>query len=242
MHIKIYQIDHENDKNRVKFESLSATRANAGGIDPAIYSEVFDGDVDCKRLENVYELFNHNHPITFRGHSLSVSDVVEITENSENYQQGCFFCDSVGFEKIDFDTAQTIQPEEKIKVVLVKPMQKPEIVEIGTSLEALQQAVNGMIEEIMPFDEEVAIVVNEEGKIDGLPLNRALKNKKGSLINIIAGDFFICSAKGENFTSLTDEQAQRYCEMFKSPERFYRTADGIKAVPVTPTKNKEYER
>jgi hypothetical protein len=130
------------------------------------------------------------------------------------------------------------QPEEKIKVVLVKPMQKPKIVEIGTSLEAMQEIVGGLIEEVMPFDEEVALVCNEEGKNDGLELNRALKYPDGEIADIIAGNFFICSAKGENFTSLTDDQTQRYCEMFKNPERFYKTADGIKAVAITP-KNKE---
>ena len=133
------------------------------------------------------------------------------------------------------------QPEEKIKVVLVKPMQKPQIVEIGTSLEAMQKTVCGLIEQVMPFDEEVALVCNEEGKNDGLELNRALKYPDGEIVDIIAGNFFICSAKGENFTSLTNEQAQRYCEMFKDPERFYKTADGIKAVAITP-KNKDYER
>jgi hypothetical protein len=133
-------------------------------------------------------------------------------------------------------------PEEKIKVVLVKPMQKPEIVEIGTSLEAMQQTVCGMIEEIMPFKEEVAFICNESGKLDSLELNRALKYPDGKIADIISGDFFICSAKGENFTSLTDEQAQRYSEMFKNPERFYKTADGIKAVQITPTKSKDYER
>jgi hypothetical protein len=148
--------------------------------------------------------------------------------------------DGTTYEFIDDEEAQ--QPEEKIKVVLVKPLQKPQIIEIGTSLEAMQETVGGLIEQIMPFDEEVALVCNEEGKIDGLDLNRALKYPDGKIIDIIAGDFFICSTKGENFTSLTDEQAQRYSEMFKTPERFYQTADGIKAVPITTIKNKDYER
>jgi hypothetical protein len=130
---------------------------------------------------------------------------------------------------------------EKIKVVLVKPMQKPQIVLIGTELEDMQKVVGGLIEQVMPFDEEVALVCNEEGKNDGLELNRALKYPNGEIVDIIAGDFFICSAKGENFTSLTDEQTKRYSEMFKYPERFYQTADGIKAVAVTP-KSKDYER
>ena len=132
---------------------------------------------------------------------------------------------------------------EKIKVVLVKPMQKPQIVEIDSGLEAMQKMVSGRIEEIMPFDEVlVSIICNEDGKNDGLDLNRAIKDSDGEIVDIIAGDFFICSADSENFTSLSDEQARHYCEMFKNPERFYKTVDGIKAVPVTPIKNKNYER
>jgi hypothetical protein len=97
--------------------------------------------------------------------------------------------------------------EEKIKVVLVKPMQKPQIVEIGSDLKSMQETVGGLIEEIMPFEEEVALVCNEEGKNIGLELNRAIRDSNGEIYDIIAGDFFICSATGENFTSLTDEQA-----------------------------------
>jgi len=132
--------------------------------------------------------------------------------------------------------------ESKINVLLIKPMQEPQTVTISADLKTMQNLVGGLIEEIMPFKEEIAIICNEEGKNDGLALNRALKDNKGNLVDIIAGDFFICSAKGENFTSLTDEQAHRYSEMFKNPERFYKTADGIKAVQITTTKNKDYER
>src|SRR5659263_91638 len=122
--------------------------------------------------------------------------------------------------------------ESKINVLLIKPMQEPKVVTISSNLKTMKKLVRGLIKEIMPFEEKITIILNEEGKNDGLPLNRALKDSKGNLVDIIAGDFFICSAKGENFTSLTDEQAHRYFEMFKNPERFYKTADGIKAVPV----------
>jgi hypothetical protein len=173
---------------------------------------------------------------------------------SDEWRNGEFVLDSDHFQGVVFeakplqkskdyiDDDEVQQHDEKIKVVLVKPMQKPQIVEIGTSLEDMQKIVGGLIEQVMPFDEEVALVCNEEGKNDGLELNRALKYPDGEIADIIAGDFFICSAKGENFTSLTDEQAQRYSEMFKNPEYFYQTADGIKAVSVTPAKNRDYDR
>lgn len=77
MRINIYQIDGEKDTNRVKFSGYDETM-NHGGIDPSIYKCVFHGDVDGD-LEDVYTLFNDcDHPGTYQGHSLSVSDIIEV--------------------------------------------------------------------------------------------------------------------------------------------------------------------
>ena len=63
---------------------------------------------------------------------------------------------------------------EKINVLLIEPGKYPKQIEIEDTLEAMQETVGGYIEEYMPFDDEVAIVCNEEGKMNGLPLNRAV--------------------------------------------------------------------
>ena len=63
---------------------------------------------------------------------------------------------------------------EKIKVLLFKPGEYAKTVEIDDTLEGMQEAVGGWIEEYMPFEDDVAIVCNEEGKINGLPPNRAI--------------------------------------------------------------------
>ena len=47
-------------------------------------------------------------------------------------------------------------------------------IEIEDTLEAMQETVGGYIEEYMPFDDEVAIVCKEEGKMNGAELNRAI--------------------------------------------------------------------
>ena len=80
MNISIYQIEQEKDLNRVKFESLENTLKYQGSdkINSDIYKKVYEGDVECKNLEEVYTMFNINHPAEFKGHSLSVSDVVEV--------------------------------------------------------------------------------------------------------------------------------------------------------------------
>ena len=75
---------------------------------------------------------------------------------------------------VEVDTFHKIEPEEKISVILVEPNKYPEVVEIEDTLEAMQKIVGGCIEQYMPFDDEVAIICNDEGKLNGLPLNRAI--------------------------------------------------------------------
>lgn len=62
----------------------------------------------------------------------------------------------------------------KISVLLVEPEKYPKVIEIDDSLESMQAVVGGSIEEYMPFEDEIAIICNEEGKLIGLPLNRAI--------------------------------------------------------------------
>ena len=80
----------------------------------------------------------------------------------------------------------------------------------------------------------------EEGKINGLPLNRAIRDADtGDIADIIAGTFFICDCSGESFGSLSQEQQKRYLEKYRLPERFFRIGENIEAVPYRP---KERER
>lgn len=60
--------------------------------------------------------------------------------------------------------------EEKIEALLICPMKKPERIFITDSLEDLQKAVGGYIEQFSNFDDDAVIVCNEEGKLRGLPL------------------------------------------------------------------------
>lgn len=125
---------------------------------------------------------------------------------------------------------------EKIKVLFVSPGKIAEMKEIGESLEDMQNAVGGYIEEYMPFEDDVAIVCNEEGKMLGLPLNRGIKDEEGHLLDIIAGDFFICYAPvdSERFLSLPPDLEKKYSEKFEKPEQFFSSEKGIVCVPYEP--------
>lgn len=67
-----------------------------------------------------------------------------------------------------------MEQDNKITVLLFEPGEYPRIIEIEESLEAMQKTVGGYIEQYMPFDDEVAIICNEEGKLHGAELNRAI--------------------------------------------------------------------
>ena len=64
--------------------------------------------------------------------------------------------------------------DEQIKVIYCEVGHKARIAEVDNNLGAFQGLVGGWIEEYIPFDDDVAIVCNEEGKMMGLPLNRAI--------------------------------------------------------------------
>lgn len=73
MKIKIYQINMDRDNGNYSFTNYENTiRRTGGGIRSSIYDCVFDGEVACKGLEEVYEKFNIDSPPGFKGHSLSV--------------------------------------------------------------------------------------------------------------------------------------------------------------------------
>jgi len=98
-----------------------------------------------------------------------------------------------------------------MRILVVEPMKAPYEKEIAGDLKSMQAVVGGFIQAVYPFeDEELALICNEEGKLIGLPFNRALRDEDGSICDIIAGTFFLCRAPAdsERFESLTDEQIE----------------------------------
>ena len=110
-----------------------------------------------------------------------------------------------------------------MKILVIEPMKAPRVTEIEDTLEAMQKVVGGYIEAIYPFEEEVALICNEEGKMMGLPMNRALRDEDEQIYDVICGTFFLCAAPPdeENFCSLSDEQIDRFTDLFRHPELFF---------------------
>lgn len=121
-----------------------------------------------------------------------------------------------------------------MRVLVVEPERRPELREIDGSLKAMQDIVGGLIQAVFPFEEPVALVCNDDGKFDDLPANRALRDKNGQIYDIVFGTFFLCGAPpdSDHFTSLTEEQVERYRKRFYMPELFWGMDGHIVCLPL----------
>lgn len=171
----------------------------------------------------------------------TVSIAAESREEAEKqvraaYYNSEYILDSENFTGVEFGTEaeRELQQEqtEMIDVLLVKPNMYPQKVQIGVELEDLQKAVGGDIEVTYPFEEPVALVMNEEGKINGSLLNRALRDEQGNIYDIVAGDFLVVGLGEEDFTSLSPELMKKFEEQFHQPESFVRMGRKIMALPL----------
>ena len=124
------------------------------------------------------------------------------------------------------------QNENTLSVLKIAPGQYPQQVEIDNDLKALQQAVGGSIGASYPFEDSVAIVYNDDGKLMGLPLNRALWDEDGLMYDVIAGTFLVVGLGEEDFASLSPELAQKYEEEFHQPEAFLPLGRRLMVIPV----------
>ena len=135
------------------------------------------------------------------------------------------------------------QTENSLTVLVVAPGEKPRVETIDCGLECLQQQVGGYIEAVYPFEEPVGLVCNEEGKINGMQLNRALRDDENSIYDIVSGTFLVVGLGEEDFCSLTPEQIEKYSEHFAEPEMFFMLNGEIQAIPYNdPSKFPLYEK
>ena len=123
---------------------------------------------------------------------------------------------------------------EKLTVLVVEPMKEPYVKEIAPGLHALQAEVGGDIAASYPFDDPVGLVLNDEGKLIGLDLNRSLRDEHGEIYDIVAGTFLVVGLGPESFSSLSPDMIQKYTEQFKRPELFASINGQIVSVPVEP--------
>ena len=151
------------------------------------------------------------------------------------WRDGDYVLTDEDYVGVDFKTTGEHELSEKkmLDVLLVKPNEHPRNVSIGAELEDLQQAVGGSIGASYPFaDDPIAIVYNDDGKLMGLPLNRALWDEDGLMYDVIAGTFLVVGLGEEDFVSLSPELTQKYEEEFHQPEAFLPLGRRLIVIPV----------
>lgn len=108
--------------------------------------------------------------------------------------------------------------EKQVKALMIEPNKKPCVVELMTDLDSLQKAVSigapeqGLIEFVY-LEDNVSLLLNEEGKLIGLEPNRRLGN------DILCGVFYVVAENDEGeLISLSEAQQEHYSKMFEHIE------------------------
>ena len=108
--------------------------------------------------------------------------------------------------------------EKQVKALMIEPYKHPCVVELECDLDSLQKAVSigapeqGLIEFVY-LEDNVSLMLNEEGKLIGLTPNRWLGE------DILCGVFYVVAENDDGeLISLTEEQQERYSKMFYDPE------------------------
>ena len=127
-------------------------------------------------------------------------------------------CDECNYQKVIPARIElsTRELEDVLTALLVEPRQQPRVVGIANDLKTLQDAVGGYIEVVRPFEDDVCLIMNEEGKLLGLPQNRPIFID-GKFVDMIVGTFLVTGDGGEDFCSLTPEQIEKYKKHFHIP-------------------------
>ena len=208
MKIRVFQLK-DNAENQ--FMSLGTTMTH-GGVKAENYHQVYGGEVFADNLEGVFLLCNTDHPPGYCGHSLSVSDVVEVCEGKD---RGFYFVDSFGFKKLDdFDIEKT-NHADMMKILVLENDRAPYTAEIRhDGIHAMQSVVGGSFECVYFEPKGDAVCwCNDEFLLNGSAPNR----KIGDVL--VHGTCFI-SGDGKNeygeydACSLRDDQIELYSRMF----------------------------
>jgi len=121
---------------------------------------------------------------------------------------------------------------EKMTVIVIEPGKKPYVQEIQSGLESLQREVGGDIQAISPYTDAVSIICAEEGKLMGMPFNRALRDEDGHIYDVLVGKFLIVGLGEDKFTSIPDELIQKYTQVFETPEQFVKIGEKNYILPA----------
>lgn len=100
-----------------------------------------------------------------------------------------------------------------MNVLVVEPGMAPYEKEIN-GLAEMQDTVGGLIDAIYPFDDQVAVVCNDEAILLGMEFNRSMPGGYGGVF----GPFFVCGITQEDFCALSPDRMEKYGKFFHKAE------------------------
>lgn len=106
-----------------------------------------------------------------------------------------------------------------MKILLICLNEQPQLCDVPHQLSVFQGLVGGHIETVEPFDDNVVIVCDESGRINGKPVNRVVNDHMD-----ICGDFFLCGHDGYGLTDFPVRLLDKYRSLFEienSPNKPY---------------------
>ena len=138
----------------------------------------------------------------------SKDDAIQMVEDM--WKDADIILDSENFVGVEYeaDNGKEIEKTNELEVLLVEPGQYAKMTTIEAGLSSMQNIVGGNIQAAYFFEEPVAIVCNEEGKLKGLPVNFIFVR------DFIVGDVFFVAAGEEDFEGLNDEQIKNLMLVF----------------------------
>lgn len=221
------------------------------------FSKEFDDFVNALRFDKEYgkvfmdrsslSAFCHANPESafegnftteygFRADTDKYSFILRLNPDIHDYN---FYVYAYEREQLD----KHLSSIQKMTVLVVNPGESPSVETIPCGLESLQKQVGGDIEAIYPFEEPVGIVCNDEGKINGSKLNRALRDDEDNIYDILTGTFLVVGLGDKDFCSLTPEQIEKFSKLYKDPEIFFMLDGEIQSIPYNdPSKFPLYEK
>lgn len=114
-------------------------------------------------------------------------------------------------------------------ILIVEPGKHPIETEIDGSLESMQKTVDGYIQAIYPFEDEVAVICDDEAKLKSdTQWNRMLSETH----DVIKGTFFIAGLGCEDFTDLEPTLMEKYKQRFWNTELFVSTPNGLMPIII----------
>ena len=121
--VRIWQLRGDVDVH-MKFLALFQMEQQYGSPKPDFYIKVYEGASDTNDLEELYDKFRYHPPSGYTGHGLSISDVLELYDETGS---SFFYVDRYDFKRIDFTESQPAGSEP------MHPPQSPDVLPSGES-------------------------------------------------------------------------------------------------------------